>query len=196
VFFHSFAFLHFAIHLWFCCRVDVISGISPPPQKQKTLMCFIHGWQLNSSINLPLQSLPNGGGSTMSCYEVTGRYIHTYIHTHEERERVKFWEFGILFETFFFFCWVASFISLSLCSLKIMATVFLGLNSFAVQLTHFQILHFTSKEEQWNLALIHILNKLPMWVFLFTFFSLSHRFLVSKFVLVFGFCIHKNSVPF
>jgi hypothetical protein len=136
-------------------------------------------------------------------------YIHTYIyihtHIHENiymyRERESqilriWWDFGILFEIFFFFGWVASFISLSLCSLKIMATVFLGLNSFAVQLTHFQILHFTSKEEQWNLALIHILNKLPMWVFLFTFFSLSHRFLVSKFVLVFGFCIHKNSVPF
>jgi hypothetical protein len=43
---------------------------------------LINGWQLNSSINLPLQSLSNGGGSTISCYEDTGRYIHTYIHTY------------------------------------------------------------------------------------------------------------------
>ncbi len=64
---------------------------------------LINGWQLNSSINLPLQSLSNGGGSTISCYEDTGRYIHTYIHTciymhtyihtytyiHRERERER-----------------------------------------------------------------------------------------------------------
>jgi len=58
---------------------------------------LINGWQLNSSINLPLQSLSNGGGSTISCYEDTGRYIHTYIHTYipihiyieRERERER-----------------------------------------------------------------------------------------------------------
>jgi hypothetical protein len=33
---------------------------------------------LNSSINLPLQSLPNGGGSSISCYEVTGSTTYTF----------------------------------------------------------------------------------------------------------------------
>ncbi|CAK9226439.1 unnamed protein product [Sphagnum troendelagicum] len=33
---------------------------------------------LNSSINLPLQSLSNGGGSTISCYEDTGSSTYTY----------------------------------------------------------------------------------------------------------------------
>lgn len=87
---------------------------SLPPKKKDTYV-LINGWQLNSSINLPLQSLNSGGGSTISCYEDTGRYIHTYMHTYtcihtftyiymhtyipihiyiegeREKERVKFW---------------------------------------------------------------------------------------------------------